>query len=92
MIPSKNQICNFKPILHFISETILTPLQASTVLFKVDQRRVALDPPLPPITRHQIHHGELSTLLVETDYDLSTMVGSKFYIIYFNNYLSVRLL
>ena len=33
---------------------ILTPLHASTVLFRVDQRRAALDPPLPPITRDQI--------------------------------------
>ena len=32
------------------AETILTPLQASTVLFKADQRRAAQNPHLPPIT------------------------------------------
>ena len=79
---SKNQICNFKTILHFNSyvwqfaEMILTPLQASTVLFKADQRSAALDPPLLPITRDQILHDELSTLLEEDDYYLSTMVSS----------------
>ena len=69
---------------------ILIPLQANTVLFKADQRRAALDPPLPPITRDQILHGELSTLLEEDDYDLSTIVSSQFYTIYLGNYLSTH--
>ena len=34
-------------------------------------------PPLPPITIEQILQGELSSLLVEVDYNLLTMV-SKF--------------
>ena len=62
----------------------------STVLFRVDQKRAALDPPLPPITRDQIVHGELLALLEEDDYDLTTMVNSKFYVIYLANYLSVH--
>ena len=63
-------------------ETILTPLQASTIQFRGDQRRAALNPPLPPITREQILHGDLSELLEESDYNLSTMVNSKFYTSY----------
>ena len=59
-------------------ETILTPLQASSVLIKVDRRRASLVPSLPPITKEQILQGELSSLLVEEDYNLSTMV-SKFF-------------
>ena len=58
-------------------ETILIPLQASSVLIKADRRRASLVPPLPPITKEQILQGELSSLLVEEDYNLSTMV-SKF--------------
>ena len=58
-------------------ETILTPLQASSVLIKADRRRASLVHPLPPITKEQILQGELSSLLVEEDYNLSTMV-SKF--------------
>ena len=74
-------------------EAILTPLQASTVLFQVHQRRVALDPPLPPITCDQILHGEWASLLKEEDYDLSTMVTIKLQAIYkiLLNYLSVCL-
>ena len=56
----------------------LTPLQASSVLIKVDRRRASLVPSLPPITKEQILQGELSSLLVEEDYNLSTMV-SKFF-------------
>ena len=55
-------------------ETILTPLQASSVLIKVGRRRASLVPSLPPITKEQILRGELSFLLVEEDYILSTMV------------------
>ena len=55
-------------------EIILTPLQASTVLFKADQRRAAQYPPLPPITQEQIMNGNLKHLLEDTNYDLSTMV------------------
>ena len=58
-------------------ETILTPLQASLVLIKADRRRASLVPLLPPITKEQISWGELSSLLVEEDYNLSTLV-SKF--------------
>ena len=50
------------------------PLQASTILLRADQRRVALGPPLPPISHDQVQHGELATLLTEEDYNLSTMV------------------
>ena len=59
-------------------ETILTPLQASTVLFKADQRREAQMPPLLPITKEQISNGELNDLLEESDYDLTTMVNLYF--------------
>ena len=52
-------------------ETILIPLQASSVLIK----GATLDPPLPPITKEQIMQGELSSLLTEEDYNLSTMVS-----------------
>ena len=50
------------------------PLQASTVLFRADQRRAAQKPPHPPITREQISNGDLKILLEESDYDLTTMV------------------
>ena len=56
-------------------ETILTPLQASSVLIKADRQRAALVPPLPPIIREQIMQGELSSLLIEEDYNLSMMVS-----------------
>ena len=72
------------------TETVLTPLQASSVLFQADRRRVALDPPLPPITTVQIQHGELSTLLEEDDYNLASMVNIKLYILY-TNYLDYYL-
>ena len=47
--------------LHFqgFAETILTPLQASTALFRADQRRAAQKSPLPPITREKISNGDL---------------------------------
>ena len=70
---------------------ILTPLQASSVLIKTDWRRVASDPCLPLITGDQILLGELATLLEDDDYNLTTMVNSKFYTIYFVNYLSLHL-
>ena len=57
----------------------MTPLQVSTMLCKADRRRAALNPPLPPITREQILHGDLSEQLEESDYDLTTMVNSQFY-------------
>ena len=56
------------------------PLQASTILLRGDQRRAALNPPLPPISRDQVLHGELATLLTDNDYNLTTMVKSRFYI------------
>ena len=68
------------------------PLQASTILLRADQRQVASDPPLPPITKEQILHGELAFLLIEEDYNLATMVTVKLYTLYFNNYLSFCLL
>ena len=55
------------------------PLQASTILLRVDQRRAALNPPLPPISHDQVLHGELVTLLTEEDYYLTTMVNPKFH-------------
>ena len=55
------------------------PLQASTILLQVDQRRAALDPPLPPISHEQVLCGELVTLLIDEDYNLTTVVNSKFY-------------
>ena len=64
------------------------PLQASTILLRADQREVASDPSLLPITKEQILYGELASLLIEDDYNLATMVTVKLYIIYFNNYLS----
>ena len=57
------------------SETILIPLQASTVLFRADQRRAAQMPPLLPITKEQISNEELKDLLEESDYDLTAMVN-----------------
>ena len=47
------------------TETTLMPLQASTILLRVDQRRAALNPPIPPISHDQVQHGELMTLLTE---------------------------
>ena len=61
--------------LHGFAETILTPLQASSVLIKVVRQRATLNPPLPPITKEEIMQGELSSLLIEEDYNLSTMVS-----------------
>ena len=69
-------------------EISLTPLQASTILLKADQRWASSNPPMPPITWEQIAHGELASLLEESDYNLSTMVYPKLYcIIYSSNYL-----
>ena len=59
------------------------PLQASTILVRADQRRAALDPPLPLISHDQVRCGKLATLLTEEDYNLSTMVNLKFYSYYF---------
>ena len=42
------------------------------MLFKADRRKVALIPPLPPITKEQILCGDLSELLEPSDYDLTT--------------------
>ena len=50
------------------------PLQVSTILLQADQRQAASNPPLPPITKEQIEQGELASLLLEEDYNLSTMV------------------
>ena len=57
------------------TETTLMPLQASTILLKVERRRAALNLPLPAISHEQVRHGELATLLTEEDYNLSTMVN-----------------
>ena len=43
------------------------PLQVSTILLHADQRRAASDPPLLPITKEHIEHGELASLLIEED-------------------------
>ena len=56
------------------------PLQASTILLRVDQRRAALNPPLPPISHDQVLCGELVTLLTDEDYNLTTVVSSKFHL------------
>ena len=55
------------------------PLQASTILLRVDERRAALNPPLPPISHNQVRFGELVTLLTEEDYNLLTIVNLKFH-------------
>ena len=49
-------------------------LQVSTILLQADQRPVASDPPLPPITKVQIEQVKLASLLIEEDYNLSTVV------------------
>ena len=59
-------------------ETILTPLQASTVRFRADQRIAVEMPPLPPITKEQISSGEFKDLLEESNYDLTTMANLYF--------------
>ena len=59
-------------------EIILTHLQASTVLFRADQRRAAQMPSLLLITKEQISNGELKDLLAESNYDLTTMVNKDF--------------
>ena len=59
-------------------EIILTPFQASSIPYKSGQEKSLSCSPLPPITKEQISQGELSSLLVEEDYNLSTMV-SKFF-------------
>ena len=56
------------------------PLQASTILLRADQRSAALNPPLPPIFHDQVLHGELAILLTDEDYNLTTMVNSRFYL------------
>ena len=53
--------------LQGFAETVVTPLQASSVLIKVDRQRAMLDPPLPPITKEEIMQGKLSSLLIEED-------------------------
>ena len=58
-------------------------LQANTILLQVDQRRAALNPPLPPISHDQVHCSKLATLLTEEDYNPSTMVNLKFHFYYF---------
>ena len=62
------------------TETTLMPLQASTILLRADQRRAALNPPLPPISHDQVLGGELATSLTDEDYNLTTVVNSKFYL------------
>ena len=57
----------------------LTPLQVSTILLWADRREVASDPPLLPITKEQIECGELASLLIEEDCNISTMVLIKLY-------------
>ena len=84
----KSYFIPYSTPLQGFTETTLTPLQASTILLRVDQRRAVSDPPLPPITKDQILHGKLATLLKEGDYNLATMVNSRFfYTIYFEKYL-----
>ena len=61
------------------TETTLMSLQASTILRTADQRRAALNPPLPPTSHDQVLHGEPVTLLTEEDYNLMTMVSLKFH-------------
>ena len=63
------------------------PLQASTIWLRADQRWAASHPPLPPIIKEQILCGELASLLIEEDYNLTTMVTVKLYILCLNNYL-----
>ena len=53
------------------------PLQVSTILLQADQRQAASDPPLLPINKDQIKCRELALLLVEEDYNISTMVLIK---------------
>ena len=60
--------------LQEFAETILTSLQASTVLFRADQRRAAQKPPPPPITKEQILNSDLKHLLDDSYYDLTAMV------------------
>ena len=61
------------------TETTLIPLQASTILLKADQRRAAVNHPLPPLSHDQVLCGGLVTLLTEEDYNLMTMVNLNFY-------------
>ena len=62
-------------------------MKVSTILLTADQRQATSDPPLPPITKEQILHDELASLLIEKVYNLNTMVTVKLYILLFNNYL-----
>ena len=64
------------------TETTLMPLQATTILLTADERRAALNPPLPPISHDQVLCGELATLLTDEDYYLTTVVNSKFHVSY----------
>ena len=52
------------------TETTLMPVQTSTILLQADQRRAALNPPLPLISHDQVQCGELTTLLTKEDYNL----------------------
>ena len=55
------------------TETTLVPLQASPRLFRADQRRAPINPPLPPISHDQVPLCELVTLLTDEDYNLTTV-------------------
>ena len=44
------------------------------MLLRADQRQATSDPPLPPISKEQILHGELASMLTEDHYSLATMV------------------
>ena len=62
------------PTFQGLAETIPTPLQASTTLFKANQRRATQNQPQSPITREQILNGDLKNLLEDSNYNLTTMV------------------
>ena len=57
LVTSSQQSCFSSYLSHFqgFTEATLMPLQASTILLRADQRRAALDPPLPPISHEQVN-------------------------------------
>ena len=61
--------------LQGFAETVLTPLQASSVLIKADGQRTMLESTLAPITKEEIMQGKLSSLLIEEYYNISMMVS-----------------
>ena len=54
MLSNHSYVSSYSSFIHGFTETALMPIQASTILLRADQRRAALNPPLPPISHDQV--------------------------------------